>query len=98
MKWQQFACVAVGLAVLPLAGPAVSQDKDDEQWKWLLESQLRSDVRCDLAGTLFVRELPGPEGITRSGRAKCIDGRLYDFSQEKPHTKFTFKICDPVAC
>jgi hypothetical protein len=98
MKWQLYACLAVGLAAPPIAGTALSNEQGDEQWKWLLESQLRSEVRCDLAGTLYVREMPGSEGITRSGRAKCVDGRLYDFSQDKPHSRFTFKICDPVAC
>ena len=67
-------------------------------WEQLLTLQLEDEKKCVLSGTLFVREMPGPEGVTISGRAKCYDGREFDFSQQKPHMKFDIRACDPAVC
>lgn len=69
-----------------------------EVWEQLLKLQLEDEKKCVLAGTVFVREMPGPEGVTISGRAKCFDGREFDFSQSKPHMKFEIRACEPTVC
>lgn len=51
-----------------------------------------------MSGTVFVRELPVGDAIAYSGRAICLDGRQFDFSQSKPHLKFEIRSCDPTYC
>ncbi len=33
-----------------------------------------------------------------SGKARCYDGREFDFSQKKSHLKFDIKVCEPTVC
>ncbi|NOT70373.1 MAG: hypothetical protein HOP09_03530 [Hyphomicrobium sp.] len=88
-----------GVAVCATLGIAVSAPlRADEAWEKLLRIQLEETHKCILSGTVFVREMPSGEGITYSGRAKCFDGRDFDFSQSKPHMKFDIKSCDPTVC
>jgi hypothetical protein len=67
-------------------------------WQTLLEMQLQAEVKCVMSGTVFVREEPHGSEVAISGRALCIDGRMFDFSQSKPHLKFDIRACEPVAC
>ena len=86
-----FAAVALLLTTGPLAAA-------DEPWEQLLKMQLESEFKCVLSGTIYVRELQIDNGTAYSGRAKCYDGREYDFSQSKPHMKFEIRSCDPTVC
>ena len=88
-----FALIA-SLATSPL--PALSAAAP--VWERLLDSQLQDEKKCVLAGTLFVREMPTGAGVILSGRARCFDGREFDFSQSKPHMKFELRACDPMVC
>ncbi|MGB4866430.1 MAG: hypothetical protein WBP38_11110 [Hyphomicrobium sp.] len=90
-------CAAVAMAAVAFATAASAQD-DSPAWEKLLRIQLEDSHKCVLSGTLFVREMPVTDGIAYSGRAKCFDGREYDFSQSKPHMKFEIKSCDPTFC
>jgi hypothetical protein len=67
-------------------------------WEQVLGLQLQDEQKCTLAGTLFLREMPKADGVLRSGRARCFDGRQFDFSQSKPNSKFEIRACEPTAC
>lgn len=84
------AALAVPLTQMPVQAT--------EAWEQLLGMQLQDEKKCVLSGTIFVREMPGPEGVVMSGRAKCFDGREFDFSQAKPHMKFEIRACEPTVC
>jgi hypothetical protein len=91
------ALATVVLLVLSsLAAPTPSPAT--EVWEKLLSIQLKNEMKCILAETMFVREMPLADGIVLSGRARCFDGREFDFSQSKPHMRFDLKTCDPVVC
>ncbi len=89
------SCVTSALAMSP---GEMAPEGQPEVWEQLLKLQLEDEKKCVLAGTVFVREMPGPEGVTISGRAKCFDGREFDFSQAKPHMKFDIRACEPTVC
>ncbi len=67
-------------------------------WEQVLGLQLQDEQKCTLSGTLFLREIPKADGVLRSGRARCFDGRQFDFSQSKPDSKFEIRACEPTAC
>ncbi len=90
--------VATILALTAWWPAAFTQAARAEVWEQLLGAQLEDEHKCILAGTLYVREIPMADSIALSGRARCFDGREFDFSQSKPHMKFEIKACDPVYC
>ena len=92
------AVVAVALTATVATSLHQSPSAAAEVWEQLLDSQLQDEKKCVLAGTLFVRKMPTGAGVVLSGRARCFDGREFDFSQSKPHMKFEIKACDPVVC
>jgi hypothetical protein len=86
------------LALTASSFAASTRSAGAEVWEQLLGAQLEDEQRCVLAGTLFVRELPLGDSVVLSGRARCFDGREFDFSQSKPHMKFEIRACDPIYC
>jgi hypothetical protein len=36
--------------------------------------------------------------IAISGKISCVDGRQYDYSRQRPHLKFEFRLCEPSVC
>lgn len=92
------AAVTVAVSVAPSGSMLSSSTEAAEAWEHVLDSQLQEEKKCVLAGTVFVRQLPTGDGVTLSGRARCFDGREFDFSQSKPHMKFEIRACDPVVC
>lgn len=88
----------VVLSALMLAAFAGPLNAADEAWEVLLRQQLEEKEKCVMSGTLYVRKTPAKEGTIYSGRAKCFDGRLFDFSQDKPHMKFEIRACEPTVC
>lgn len=91
--------LAAGLIALSAFGAIISTASvGAEVWEELLGAQLQDEHKCTLAGTLYVRELPSGTGVVLSGRARCFDGREFDFSQSKPHMKFEIRACDPTYC
>lgn len=85
------ASAAAVLAIQPVA-------RAEAAWEKLLGAQLSDAHKCTLSGVIFVREMPSGDTIIYSGRAKCFDGREFDFSQSKPHMKFDIKACEPTVC
>ena len=87
---------ATALLIAPFATTVNAQE--EPAWQKLLRLELENSFKCIMSGTLYVRELPVEGGIVYSGRAKCFDGRDFDFSQSKPHMKFEIRSCDPTVC
>lgn len=92
------AAISLSAGAATAMSPGQMPEAQPETWEQLLKIQLEDEKHCVLAGTVFVREMPGPEGITISGRVKCFDGRAFDFSQQKPHQKFDIRDCEPTVC
>lgn len=92
------ALVAMPLLLLTIGQVILTRPAAAEVWEQLLGAQLYDEHKCTLAGTLYVRELPSGDSVILSGRARCFDGREFDFSQSKPHMKFEIRSCDPVYC
>lgn len=88
----------LALSALMLLGLAGSVGAAEEAWEQLLRLQLEDEEKCVLSGTLYVRKIPAEGGTVYSGRARCFDGRMFDFSQDKPHMKFEIRACEPTAC
>lgn len=86
------------LAITAAATVPGARAEDDPSWETLLRLQLEETKKCVMSGTVFVRELPTDGGVAYSGRAICLDGRMFDFSQSKPHLKFEITSCDPTYC
>lgn len=94
----KYYLLASMLAAAFAGSMGLAHAEGDEPWEQLLEMQLKEGKKCTLSGVLYVRKLPVDGGIAYSGRAKCFDGRLFDFSQEKPHMKFDIRACEPTVC
>ncbi|MBL8565728.1 MAG: hypothetical protein JNM89_08435 [Hyphomicrobiaceae bacterium] len=95
--------LAIALAALLASGGAMAQEKKPEAapvpaWQSILALQLSSAHKCDLDKVLFFHEVPVGETVSTEGRARCLDGREYDFSRERAHEKFTLRLCQPTVC
>jgi hypothetical protein len=69
-----------------------------EPWEQLLSQQLDQEQKCMMAATYDVQEWPLGNEMVLSGKARCYDGREFDFSQKKSHLKFDIKACEPSVC
>jgi hypothetical protein len=85
------------LAVVALFGGGVSAAAI-EPWEQVLAQQLDLEQKCVLTATYDVQEWPLGDARVRSGKARCHDGREFDFSQQKNHMKFEIKACEPTIC
>jgi hypothetical protein len=92
MKHYRRLAVAACLAGLPGLAAAV------EPWQQVLAQQLGSEQKCVLTSTYNVQEWPLGSEMVLSGKARCYDGREFDFSQKKNHLKFEIKLCEPTIC
>ncbi len=88
-RWLVAAVAAFGSAVSAVAM---------EPWEQVLSQQLALEQKCVLTGTYDVQEWPLGDATVRSGKARCYDGREFDFSQKKNHLKFDIKACEPTIC
>ncbi|MFN3867675.1 MAG: hypothetical protein ACK4MF_01260 [Hyphomicrobiaceae bacterium] len=80
-------------------GNALAEDKAAApQWQTILSIQLRDAHKCDLDKVLFSRDVKVGEQTSTEGRARCLDGREYDFSRSREHEKFTLRLCQPTVC
>ncbi len=70
----------------------------EEVWETALRLQLEAEKKCELAVIISVRQIPigGLDGM--EGRVRCVDTREFDFSQQRPHQKFTLQLCQPAVC
>ncbi len=95
--------LASALAALLVSGGAIAQETKPESkpvpaWQSILALQLSSAHKCDLDKVLFFHEVPVGETVSTEGRARCLDGREYDFSRDRAHEKFTLRLCQPTVC
>ncbi len=94
--------VLIGTAVVALATFSVANAADDkgvkEPWEQVLAQQLDLEQKCVMTGTYNVKEFPLGNEVVLSGKARCYDGREFDFSQTKNHLKFEIRACEPTVC
>ena len=69
-----------------------------EPWEQVLSQQLASEQMCDMSGTYNVKDFPLGDDVVMMGKARCLDGREFDFSQQKNHMKFEIRQCEPTVC
>jgi len=92
-------CVLAGLAVATLTVFAtVDAAGAKEPWEQVLSQQLDLEQKCVLTSTYNVQEWQLGDEMVLSGKARCYDGREFDFSQKKSHLKFDIKACEPTIC
>lgn len=75
-----------------------SHAEETPQWQSILALQLRDSHRCELDKVLFVHDVPAGSSVATEGRARCLDGREFDFSRDREHEKFTLRLCQPTVC
>lgn len=88
--------IVVGTAVLALATGAAWAAM--APWEQVLAQQLDLEQKCVMTGTYDVQEWPLGDELVLSGKARCYDGREFDFSQKKNHMKFEIRACEPTIC
>lgn len=93
------AVAAVCLGAVAVSGPAAAEEKATvPQWQSILALQLRDTHKCDLDKVLFSRDVRVGDEVSTEGRARCLDGREYDFTRDRAHEKFTLRLCQPTVC
>jgi len=93
-RWRVVFVVAVALGL----GSATLSALAKEPWELVLSQQLDLEQKCVLTGTYNVQEWQLGNEMVLSGKARCYDGREFDFSQKKNHLKFDIKVCEPAVC
>lgn len=89
----------MGLAAAAiLASVATIAIAATEPWEQVLSQQLASEQMCDMSGTYNVKEFPLGDDVVMIGKARCLDGREFDFSQQKNHMKFEIRQCERTVC
>ena len=88
--------VAAAILLLFLVGrPAAAQE---EAWQIALRQQLKAEQGCDLAFIVNQKEFKLGDSVKLEDGLRCADGREYDFTRDRPHQKFTVKLCQPSYC
>lgn len=67
-------------------------------WQSVLALQLNDEYRCVLDKILFDRDIEAGGKVSKEGRARCLDGREFDFSRPSTHEKFDIRLCLPTVC
>jgi hypothetical protein len=103
MKRTLTAIMVLNLIVhAPMQGAADDQPDiqppADTRWRTVLKDQVKAAKNCDLADVLTYSELKIGEEIAISGKLSCVDGRQYDYSRQRPHQNFEFRLCEPSVC
>lgn len=103
MKRTLTAIMVLNLIVhAPMRGTADDQPDiqppADTRWRTVLKDQVKAAKNCDLADVLTYSELKIGEEIAISGKLSCVDGRQYDYSRQRPHQNFEFRLCEPSVC
>lgn len=83
--------------VLVLAGSTLAAVAI-EPWEQILAQQLDLEQKCVMTATYNVQEFALGSEQVLSGKARCYDGREFDFSQKKNHLKFDIRACEPTVC
>lgn len=88
-------CMVTLVLSLASAGPAAGEEAT---WLAALRHVLAHEQKCDLGEVLWSREVPVGKTTALEGRARCLDGREFDFTQRRPHMKFDVRLCQPTVC
>lgn len=91
----RMACMAALVLTLATAGQVAG---NEASWMPALRHVLEHEQRCTLGEVLWTREVPVGKETALEGRARCLDGRQFDFSQRRPHMKFDVRLCQPTFC
>lgn len=98
-RWADAGSVLVGIAVVALGIVGAADAAGvKEPWEQVLSQQLDLEQKCILTSTYNVHEWPLGSEMVLSGKARCYDGREFDFSQKKNHMKFDIRACEPTVC
>lgn len=99
-RWRRASALAVCIwATAATSVGALAEEKPaTPQWQSILAIQLRDSHKCELEKILFSRDVKVGEQTSTEGRARCLDGREYDFSRGREHEKFTLRLCQPTVC
>jgi hypothetical protein len=89
---------ALLVLVAAVLGAAAFGAAAAEPWEQVLSQQLDLEQKCIMTATYNVQEWPLGDATVLSGKARCFDGREFDFSQKKNHLKFDIKACEPAVC
>lgn len=87
--------IAVTALMLANAGRTAS---DEASWMPALRHVLAHEQKCKLSEVLWTREVPVGTAKALEGRARCLDGREFDFMQRRPHMKLDVRLCQPTIC
>ena len=98
MKSGQRSLARTIVVTLAAAGIAASGARAAEPWEQVLSQQLDLEQKCVLTHTYHVHEFPLGDETVLAGKARCYDGREFEFSQKKNHLKFDIKACEPTIC
>lgn len=106
VRRRTLTCALAGLAAMIVLAPmTVSNSAQAEDgkpgvptWQSVLALQLKDEYRCDLEKVLFDRDVEAGGQVAKEGRARCIDGREFDFSRPSAHEKFKIRLCLPTVC
>jgi hypothetical protein len=97
------AATAVIMLVSPPALAAdevkpAAQEAATPTWQSVLTLQLNDEYNCILDKVLFDRDIEVGGHISKEGRARCLDGREFDFSRPSTHETFEIHLCLPTVC
>lgn len=92
--WIVRRLIGAGLVLVVSAAGALAL----EPWEQVLSQQLDLEQKCTMTETYDVQEWPLGNELVISGKARCYDGRAFDFSQRKNHMKFEIRACEPSVC
>lgn len=88
---------ALAVVLWALAFPAVAET-ESPVWRITLGQQLLGERRCKLDKILYVRRRGVSGEAVLEGRARCGDGREFDFTRPYQHGKFKLRLCLPTVC
>ncbi len=91
-RWVIGLATAAGVVAFAFSATAL------EPWEQVLSQQLGSEQKCILTSTYNVQRWHLGEEMVLSGKARCYDGREFNFSQKKSHLKFDLRFCEPTVC
>jgi hypothetical protein len=75
-----------------------AQEVATPTWQSVLTLQLNDEYNCILDKVLFDRDVEVGGHISKEGRARCLDGREFDFSRPSTHETFEIHLCLPTVC
>jgi hypothetical protein len=97
-RWA-WRCALLGFAVAAFGiGTAATSAAALEPWEQVLAQQLDLEQKCIMTRTYNVQQWQLGDKMVLSGKARCYDGREFEFSQKKSHLKFDIRACEPTIC